>query len=329
MFKKRKIDKGKLMSTDVKKYARLALIAQMYYEEGKNQQEISEKTGINRTAISRLMAEARAKGIVNIKINYPWRDTELEKKIEAAFPQLKKVYVPACTDPSYETMLKTLGFFAARYFKEKIQPGMIVGITWGRAMYEMIKNIPNEALDIELVQITGATGHENIIKGGSLLSRLLSDKLKCSCQYLHVPFIVENQMLSEAMKKESVINHTLQYAKKSDFTFTGLGSTKKGLYTLKETGYITDKEWEEIKKTGAVGDYLGVHYDINGKVLDISINKRLIGNNPEDLKDVENRVAIAGDQRKAEAILGAINGHFFNILITDNFTAERLLTLIS
>jgi DNA-binding transcriptional regulator LsrR (DeoR family) len=55
-------------------------------------------------------------------------------------------------------------------------------------------------------------------------------------------------MLSEAMKKEKVIHHTLQYAKKSDFTFTGLGSTKKGLYTLKETGYITDKEWTEIKK---------------------------------------------------------------------------------
>ncbi len=312
---------------DIKKYALLALIAQMYYGEGKNQQEISEETGINRSAISRLMTEARTKGIVDIKINYPWRDSELEEKFKKTFPQIKKVYIPACTDSSYETMLRTLGFFAAKYFKEKIKPGMIVGLAWGKAIHEMIENIPYRPLNIELVQITGATGHEGLIKDGPLLSRLLSEKLGCPCQYLHVPFIVENQMLSEAMKKEKVIQHTLQYAKKSDFTFTGLGSTKKGLYTLKETGYITDKEWAEIKKTGAVGDYLGVHYDIEGKVLDISINKRLIGNNPDDLKDVANRVAIAGDQRKAEAILGALNGHFFNILITDNFTAEKVLEL--
>ncbi|MCK5198209.1 MAG: sugar-binding transcriptional regulator [Spirochaetales bacterium] len=315
------------MAVSTKKSAQLALIAQMYYEERKNQQEISEKTGINRSAISRLLTEARLKGIVDIKINYPWRDIELEKKFQTAFPQLKKVYIPACTDSSYETMNQTLGFFAAKYFMKKVKQGMIVGLAWGKAIYEMIHNIPYEPLDIEIVQITGATGHEDYIKGGPLLSRLLSDKLGCSCQYLHVPFIVENQMLSEAMKKEKVICQTLEYAKKSDFTFTGLGSTKKDLYTLKETGYITDKEWIEIKKTGAVGDYLGVHYNINGKVLDISINKRLIGNSPEDLKDVENRVAIAGGQRKAEAILGAINGHFFNILITDNFTAERILDI--
>lgn len=316
------------MPTDIKKYAQLASIAQMYYEEGKNQQEISEETGINRSAISRLMTEARSKGIVDIKINYPWRDTELEKKVERAFPQLKKVYIPACTDQSYQTMLKTLGFFAGKFFTKKVKAGMIVGLAWGKAIHKMIENIPKNPLDIELVQITGATGYEGLIKDGPLLTRLLSEKLGCPCQYLHVPFIVDNPMLSEAMKKEKVIHHTLEYAKKSDFTFTGLGSTKEGLYTLKETGYITDKEWIEIKKTGAVGDYLGVHYNIEGQILDISINKRLIGNNPDDLKHVANRVAIAGDQRKAETILGAINGHFFNILITDNFTAERLLEIM-
>ncbi len=315
------------MPTDIKKYAQLALIAQMYYEDGKNQQEISEEIGINRSAISRMMSEAKTKGIVEININYPWRDKDLEKKVQNAFPELKKVYIPACTDPSYETMLKTLGVFAAKYFKNKVKDGMIVGLAWGKAIHEMIERIPNNPLNIEIVQITGATGHEGLIKDGPLLTRLLSEKLSCPCQYLHVPFIVDNQMLSEAMKKEKVIHDTLQYAKKSNFTFTGLGSTKEGLYTLKETGYITDKEWSEIKNTGAVGDYLGVHYNIKGEVLDISINKRLIGNSPDDLKNVENRVAIAGDKRKAEAILGAINGHFFNTLITDNFTAERLLEI--
>ena len=43
--------------------------------------------------------------------------------------------------------------------------------------------------------------------------------------------------------------------------------------------------------------------------------------------NVENRVAIAGDQRKAEAILGAIKGKFINALVTDNQTALRVIEL--
>ncbi len=33
------------------------------------------------------------------------------------------------------------------------------------------------------------------------------------------------------------------------------------MYTLREAGYIRDNELAEIRETGAVGDYLGFHYD--------------------------------------------------------------------
>ncbi len=309
------------------KLAQLASIAHMYYIKGYNQQKISEETGINRTAISRLLAEAKEKNIVNITVNYPPRLPQFEKDFLKEFPSLKEVHITACTDDSYTTMLTTLGNYSAQFFAKNVKPGMIIGLGWGKAIYEMIKNIPKQKLDIELIQIIGATGHEEFLKDGPLLSRLLSTKLNCPCRYLHVPLIVENPVLSQALKNESVISNTLNYAKKSDYIFAGLGSTKKDLYTLREAGYIRDSELSEIKETGAVGDYLGFHYDIEGRILDIGINKRIIGIDPEDSRSVKNRVVIAGDKRKAESILGGINGELFNILITDSFTAERILTL--
>jgi DNA-binding transcriptional regulator LsrR (DeoR family) len=36
-------------------------------------------------------------------------------------------------------------------------------------------------------------------------------------------------------------------------------------------------------------------------------------------------VGIAGGVRKADAIRGALEGNWINILITDRFTAERLI----
>ncbi len=316
-----------MIENDYSKLAQLSLIASMYYEEKMNQHEISEATGINRTAISRLLNEARDKNIVTISVKFPLRIEDLERKLLDKFPTLKNIRVLACIDDEYSTMLSTLGKYAAQYFMENIKNGMIVGLGWGKAIYEMIKNIPETHLPIELVQIIGATGHEEFLKDGPLLSRLLSTKLKCSCRYLHVPLIVENPMLSEALKKEAVISSTLEYAKQSNYIFAGLGSTKKDLYTLREAGYIRDSEMKEINDTGAVGDYLGFHYNIHGEILDIGINKRIIGIDPKESRKVENRVVIAGDKRKAEAILGGINGRLFNTLITDSFTARKLIKM--
>ncbi len=315
------------MGLDHVKSAQLSLIAYMYYIEKHSQQEIAEATGINRTAISRLLTEAREKNIVQINVDYPLRVSSAETELLTKFPSLKEVHVIACTDDSYLTMLTTLGKYAAQFFCKYIKPGMIVGLGWGKAIYEMIKNIPDQPMDIELVQIIGATGHEEFLKDGPLLSRLLSTKLSCPCRYLHVPLIVENPMLSKALKQESVIKSTLEYAKKSNFIFAGLGSTKEDLYTLREAGYVRGNELNEIKETGAVGDYLGFHYNLEGEILDIGINKRIIGIDPKESQTVENRVVIAGDKRKAEAILGGINGHLFNILITDTFAAGRILEI--
>lgn len=120
------------MSKNYIKLAQLASISEMYYIKGYNQQKISEETGINRTAISRLLTEARERNIVNISVNYPLRLPQLEKDFLKEFPSLKAVHIAACTDDSYSTMLTTLGNYSAKFFMDNIKPGMIVGLGWGK-----------------------------------------------------------------------------------------------------------------------------------------------------------------------------------------------------
>ena len=58
--------------------------AQLYYLYENNQKEISQKLGISRAQVSRLLTAAREEGIVEIKINNPFLDeTELEQALEA------------------------------------------------------------------------------------------------------------------------------------------------------------------------------------------------------------------------------------------------------
>ena len=45
----------------------------------------------------------------------------------------------------------------------------------------------------------------------------------------------------------------------------------------------------------------------------------------EQLHKVERSIGIAGGAKKYNAVLGALNGHYINVLITDREIAEKLL----
>ena len=69
------------------------------------------------------------------------------------------------------------------------------------------------------------------------------------------------------------------------------------------------------------------HYDINGQLLDVELNRRAIGVGLEALRSIETVIAIAGSEEKARAILGAIRGQYIDVLITDDHAAKRILEL--
>ena len=69
------------------------------------------------------------------------------------------------------------------------------------------------------------------------------------------------------------------------------------------------------------------HYDINGQLLDVELNRRVIGVGLESLRSIDTVIAIAGGEEKAKAILGAIRGQYIDVLITDDQAATKILEL--
>ena len=55
---------------------RLVEISRLYYEEGLTQAEIAGRLDISRPAVSKLLAEARIRGIVKIEIKSPLESNE-------------------------------------------------------------------------------------------------------------------------------------------------------------------------------------------------------------------------------------------------------------
>ena len=59
-------------------------------------------------------------------------------------------------------------------------------------------------------------------------------------------------------------------------------------------------------------------------LVETGLEKRVISMSLEQLSKVSRAVGVAGGSRKYAAILGALRGHWINILVTDHFTAKRL-----
>ncbi len=313
---------------DEDRLAYLARVASLYYEEQKTQQQIANALGVSRSGVSRLISEARERGVVEITVHHPLNTTpRLEKKLIKTFG-LKDARVLAGRFDSYEEVLGKVGRLAARYFEERVHDGMTVGISWGGALYEMIRTIrPADYRNISVVQLIGATGAEATPTSGPILAQLLAEKLNSRSYQLHAPLVVKERRAREALINERHIRETLERARRADIAIVGIGTTRSGYYSLVRAGYLTEEEAAEVRRSGAVGDVCAQHYDLDGNWLDTTLNRCVIGIGYEDLQRIGSVIGVVGGAVKARAIYGALRGRYVNVLITDEDAANKVLQL--
>ena len=257
------------------------------------------------------------------------RSRGLEDALMQAFP-LKAVRVLEEENPSYQKMLVGLGKLAAAYFEAIFKEDMTIGVSWGTALYEMIKSVhPRNTPSVEVVQLIGATGTEHNPTDGPILAQFLAEKLNTTCHYLHAPLVVDNESTRSALLNEPSIRNVLMKAEQAQVALVGIGSTNPALYSLTKAGYVSETYLEAIRSAGAVGDICAQHYNSKGEWLDININRRVVGVTLQALAKIDTVIGVAGGKEKSETILAALRGHHVNVLITDAAAAKAVLALHS
>ena len=174
----------------------------------------------------------------------------------------------------------------------------------------------------------GAAGRGDPLIDGPELARSLAQTLGADYYTLNAPLIVDDPSIRHALLQESNIRETLALASQADVALVGIGSVEPDISSLVRAGYTQPKEMMAIKATGAIGDICACHYDKDGRILDIDINQRAIGVSLETISRPNCVViGVAGGAGKAPAILGALRGHYIDILVTDSLAVERILDL--
>lgn len=300
----------------------------MYYFEYMTQNEISNILGISRPTVSRLLKEAREKGIVKIQIQNLHESNcdyyqELEQQIEKKYGLLEAIII---SDTSDENDLKMeLGKATAKYLERVLKDRDIVGVSMGTTLKEVSRFVSSECrVDATFVPLIGGTGqlrmeiHPNQIAMD--LSRAFSSKFKL----LHAPAVISDLKIKNNFEKEKSLKDVMDFINKTNIAIVGIGApTEKS--TMMATGYFDKNQIKDIKNnSNAVGDICLQFYDINGDYKKFPDNKRVFGIELEKLREIDRVVGVAGGEEKLESIIGAIRGKFINVLVTNYSCAKKM-----
>lgn len=309
----------------------LADVAELYYNEGLTQSEIADQFGVTRSAISRMLTEARDRGIVEIRVIRQLRfDNELSEALSLRF-EIPAVSVLVWKQhEKSESLRERLGQAAAGRLVDLLTPGITIGVPWGTTVSATIEALEiNASLGARVVQMVGVLGSSSHAYNGQVLVERLAKKVGGTGVYLYTPGIVENAETARVLLNNPDIRQTIEIGRSCEIALLGIGTTDPAYSSLHLGGHISPEELEYMTARGAVGDISGYFFDGNGQLLDIEFHKRLVGLPFEDLLCIPVRLAVAGGPSKAAAILGALRGRLVNMLMTDSLTAQQLLAIAS
>lgn len=307
----------------------LAFVAEKYYLEELRQSDIAEKINVTRSAISRMLAEAREKGIVEIVVHFPIKyHTALEERLKEQLGFKHVAVLEVTNQPDYGDLRVKLGKAASRLLKSLLRPGDQIGIAWGTTVQATIEAFEEmdfpQARVVQLVGVLGSTRHS--YSAQTLVERL-AEKIGGEGIYLYSPFIVENETTAASLLDDPSVEISITQGEQSDIALLGIGTVKPEYCSLFRGNHISKQELDSIRDADAVGDVCAIYYDIRGNLARTGFHQRRIGVSPDGLKKIPLRLGVGGSLEKAEAILGAACGGYINALVTDSITAARILEL--
>jgi len=305
----------------------MAKVARMYYEQGIRQQEITGRLNIHQSKVSRMLKKARETNLVRISVVTPAGVfPHLEEALESRFRLSEAIVIDS--DGGDDRLVRDLGAAAAFYLEATVRPEAVVGISsWSRSLFAMVDALhPNEnGKGGKVVQILGGVGNVSTEYQATALAQRLAGLIGASPVLLQAPAVVGSAQARSVLINDPAVRDAAQWFSRIDLALVGIGSMRPSSLLTSSGNIFSDRELQQVRKKGAIGDICFQFIDQRGKPIQSALAQRVIGINLVELKRARRVVGIAGGAEKTQAILAALKGAWINVLITDRKTAERIL----
>ncbi|MFE1598750.1 sugar-binding transcriptional regulator [Methylobacterium sp. ID0610] len=298
-------------------------VAWLYYMEGLTQDQIAQVFGITRARVLRMLAAGREDGTVQIRIVAPIaRCVELERAVRTRFGMHRVVVVPQPQDEAQIPRL--IGTAVGHLLTDILQDGMTIGLGWGRTLSASLPVLSQMRLtQTTVVSMLGGLTHVSVSNPSEFAWRF-ADRLGGDCYMLAGPVFAPDHITRETLKNHSGIAEVFQRTQRLDLALLSVGElTPNSIFA--QYGLLDRADLLSLERAGAIGDILCWFIDAEGRILDHSVNDRVLAVHPDQLQRAKQVILASGGWSKFAAVRAAIRIIKPSVLVTDERTAERLL----
>jgi len=304
----------------------LTKIAYYYYKQELTQSEIASRLSMSRQRVNRLLKKSKELGIVDINIKgYEEYLINLESEIEKKFG-LKRVMVAQKLED--EDLFLSLGRAGVEVITDLLEDDLIIGIAWGRTIYNTLHFFPNlrgKYKNIRALQLVGSMNNLGDTRLTNDITKNFSEKIDAKAYYMFAPTFVSSEATKKTLLQEEGLKSLFKLFDYCDISIVSVGVASSELSFFEED-ILKNYNYDELKKSGAVGCICMNYFDKDGNTVDTELTRRAMAVDAVSLKKCKNVVCITGGKEKHEAILAALKGNFIDTLITDKDTADYITT---
>jgi DNA-binding transcriptional regulator LsrR (DeoR family) len=302
---------------------KLVEISKLYYEGNFTQAEIAKKMKISRPAVSKLLSEARSRGIVHIEIKSPLETNALLlDKLSMSYNLQGGLIVPS--DSANESVTQRVLVSQAALYIERLIPSMKrIGLGWGYTMgclVDELKSIKTKkASSGSVCPVIGSAPNDIKWFQPNELARIFAKKTGYTPHYLHAPafpMTIKNKRLFETTQEYQSVSNLWSSL---DAVIIGVGTypSVPDQATAARFGNI-------LKDRKAVGMLATYYYDQKGNFIE-SPNDIVIRIPLEELRRTKVIMIVGSGERKLSSVQGALLTGLVSHLIIDDATATQLV----
>ena len=307
-----------------KKSTDTARAAWLYYIEEFTQSQIADKLGVSRSTVIRLLQRAKESGLVTISLGVSQETFKLERDLEKRFGLRTVRIVPEAEDT--ETQRRWLGQVAAGTLQEMARENSILAVSWGRTLRAMADSLHGEVSVPGMKAVALIGGLHNAARGTNPyeVAELVGQFFNAPARALYAPVYVRNAETAAGLVSDPGLSEALDMARRASLVMFSVGSLSEKA-TMLQLGYINSTEKEFLTRQGAVGDIACRWINAEGKPVDLPPTIHPIGITLADLKNIPERLLVAGGRSKTQVIRASLRGGYATHLITDEGVAMELL----
>jgi DNA-binding transcriptional regulator LsrR (DeoR family) len=211
-----------------------------------------------------------------------------------------------------------------------LSPGEIIGVSsWSQTIFKMVEAIhPQRSAQAKfIVQTLGGMGDPSVQTHATQLTTRLARITGAEPKLLPVQGLASSREAKLLMMADPFVRETFDLFASITLAIVGVGAVEPSELLARSGNIFSSRELADLAEAGAVGDISLRFFDKQGKAVKTPLDERVIGLSLDELSHIDRVIALAGGQKKTVAIAGALRARVIDTLVTDKFTAARLIEL--